>query len=406
MAKPSLLGALWFGLQIVWGAILAVSLQARTIELVHGNDIIAYGWIAGAGAAVAALVQLVIGRVADARARVVGHRSEFYAAGTAIALPALMWFYLAPSFTSLVMAFFVLQLGMNIATGPYQAVIPDHIEDSRRGNASAWMAAFQFLGNCAGLCVAAFVLSNTYDALLLCGALAISFAVTFVHVRRFRVTPSDAVFRVEPAFVTLLISRGLINTGFYTLMGFLMFFVRDSLGVADVKMTTGLLFISFTIAGVAGAALASRPTDRLDRRWVVSGACVIIAAALIVFSLANSLPLAYAAAIVSGLAWGAFTVADWALACAVLPPHAMATAMGVWNIANTVPQILAPAITAPLVAALSARTPGLGPRVAFLVVIVEFALGTLWLWRLPAQRALPRSESGPAVPDRQAVGAV
>ena len=405
-ARPSLLGAFWFGLQIVWGAILALSLQSRTIELVPGNDVIAYGWIAGLGAAVAALVQFFIGRWADARARAVGHRREFYALGTAIAIPALLWFYLAPSFAQLVAAFFLLELGMNIATGPYQAVIPDHIENERRGHASAWMAGFQFLGNCTGLSVAAFVLNNAYDAILLSAALGISFAITYLHVRGFSLRPRAAPFRVDPAFTTLLISRGLINTGFYSLMGFLLFFVRDSLGVADVKMTTGLLFISFTCAGVIGAALAAGPTDRLDRRWVVSAACVVIAIALLIFALANSLPLAYGAAILSGLAWGAFTVADWALACAVLPPHSMATAMGVWNIANTLPQIAAPAITAPLVVALSATSAGLGPRVAFLVVILEFTLGTLWLWRLPAHLALPRSESGGAATDRQAVGAV
>jgi hypothetical protein len=54
-----------------------------------------------------------------------------------------------------------------------------------------------------------------------------------------------------------------------------------------------------------------------------------------------------------------------------------------------VPQIVAPAITAPLVTALDARHAGLGPRAALACVIVEFALGTAWLWRLPRTAAAP-----------------
>ena len=408
MANPALLGAYWFGLQIVWGAILAVSLQARTIELARGDAIAAYGWIAGLGAALAALVQFFAGRWADARVRRTGHRHEFYLAGTAVAIAALLWFYTAPSFAALVAAFFALQFGMNVATGPYQAVIPDHIADERRGTASAWMAAFQFLGNSAGLLVAGFVLQNLRVALVLCAALSISFAITFAHAARLRSRVQPQALSIGRPFLTLLISRGLINTGFYTLMGFLLFFVRDSLGIAGeaVKITTALLFISFTCAGVAGAALAARPADRLDRRLVVSGANVVIAAALVLLAGAQGPGAAYAAAVAAGVAWGAFTVADWALACAVLPPGAMATAMGVWNIANTVPQILAPALTAPLLLALNARSPGLGPRAAFVLVIVEFTLGTLWLWRLPARFALPQSENGAAMQGRKRYRAV
>jgi hypothetical protein len=93
--------------------------------------------------------------------------------------------------------------------------------------------------------------------------------------------------------------------------------------------------------------------------------------------------VAFAAAIASGCAWGAFFTADWAIAYAVLPRDAMASAMGVWNLAAAIPQIVAPAITAPLVTALDARSAGLGPRVALLLVVVEFAIGAALLWRLP-----------------------
>ena len=42
---------------------------------------------------------------------------------------------------------------------------------------------------------------------------------------------------------------------------------------------------------------------------------------------------------------------------------------------------------------LDARHAGLGPRAALACVIVEFALGTAWLWRLP--RMAPSAVEGP-----------
>jgi MFS family permease len=181
---------------------------------------------------------------------------------------------------------------------------------------------------------------------------------------------------------TVIVSRGLINVGFYTLFGFLFFFVRESLGIVDARSATGILFLVFTIAGVGGAALAGAPADRIDKRVVVSIAAAAIALAVGVFAAAPSFPIAIVCALGAGAAWGAFFTADWAIAYAVLPRAALASAMGVWNLAAAIAQVAAPAITEPLVRAADLRRAGLGPRLALVCVIVEFGLGTLCLWRV------------------------
>jgi MFS family permease len=163
----------------------------------------------------------------------------------------------------------------------------------------------------------------------------------------------------------------------------LLFFVRDALGVSDATTQTALLFLSFTLAAVGGAAAAAVPTDRYDKRLVVTVAIAIVAAALCVLAASTSLPLAYGAATLAGAAWGAFVTADWALASAVLPPGAMATAMGVWNVATALPQVVAPLVAAPLVAVLNAHRSGAGLRGAILLAIVEFVAGGAAVWRLP-----------------------
>jgi len=379
------LAALWFGLQFVWGAILAVSLQARVTALDPASAVAAYATIAACGALVGTLVQLAAGPLADRRFARTGSRAVFYAVGVAVAIPGIAALYLAPGFAGLVGGFVLLQIGMNVAIGPYQAIVPDYLPPERAGAASAWLGMFQPLGNSGGLLVAGFVHDDRIVAVLIALALAASWAVTASAVRTRRaIPPEPAPFRIDAAFRTLLISRTAINFGFYTLLGFLFFFVAQSLGIGGegTRTTTALLFLTFTLANVAGAALAARPADRYDKRYVVLAANGLIVVALVALACAHGLAIAFVAAALAGIAWGAYFIADWALACTLLPRSGMASAMGIWNLAAAIPTILAPLFTAPLVERANRAIPGLGPRLAVALAALEFTIGALWLLRL------------------------
>jgi MFS family permease len=380
--------ALWFGLQFVWGAVLAVSLQARSSALAPHDGLRAYALIAASGALVGMLAQLAIGPFADRCFERRGNRRALYAAGVGLAVPALLWFYLAPSYAQLVGAFFALQLGMNVVTGPYAAIVPDYVPADRAGAASSWMGMLQSLGNAGGLLVAGFV----ENRLIVGGILAVVLGAAWLVTARATVChPVDraprARFFIGRDFRTIVVSRTAINFGFYTLLGFLFFFVAQSLHTpsAGVRTRTALLFLTFTLANVAGAVLAAKPADRYDKRAVVMTANVVVGAGLLLLALTPNAALAFAAAAVAGVGWGAYFIADWAIACTVLPRSAMASAMSVWNIAATLPQILAPALTTPIVERANAALLGAGPRVAIVLAIVEFTVGALWLYRLPRQ---------------------
>ncbi len=378
------------GIQLVWGAVLGVSLQARTIALVpHAEAIARYSMLAACGALVATIVQLIAGRASDFARLRGGDRSRFYLVGIGLAVPPLIGFFFAPSFVAFAIAFVALQCTINIASGPYQAIIPDYVATPRRGAASAWMSAYQSFGNAIGLLVAGLVGDLRVVAAALVAPLVATMAIvlretaTLANVDR----SDDGATTTVPsrALQPLLVSRGLVNVGFFALLDYLLFFVRDSLHVAanDVQMTTAFVFLTFTLSAIAGAILAAKPADRSDKRLVVSIAVGTIVIALIALATATSLPLAYASAGVAGVAWGAFVTADWALATAVLPPKTMATAMGVWNIATTIPQVVAPLVVGPLVIHADAIFTGSGPRIAIVAACVAFALGGAAVWRVP-----------------------
>ncbi|HLI96169.1 MAG TPA: MFS transporter [Candidatus Baltobacteraceae bacterium] len=381
--KPAYLGLFWFGIQVVWGALLGVSLQARISDLAAVHAVAAYGPIAAIGAAVAAVTQIGIGIWSDRRRVHGSRRIEFYASGVAIAVPALLWFYLAPSLAQLVTALVALQIGMNLAIGPYQAVIPDFVSERDLGKASSWMAALQSAGNACGALAAALIPNAGAVALILAAALIATCALTVMHVRELPLLAARSQpLRVSRAFVDLFISRALIFLGFYTLLGYLFFYVRGSLS-GDTKLITGSIILVVTASGVIGAAIAARPADSYDRRTIaaIGGGGFVVA--LCAFLIAHSLIGILFSALIAGVAWGVFLSGDWALGCQLLPRFALATGMGLWNLALLIPQILAPLIATAVLARLGALQNPQGARVAFIVAAVEVACGIAWLSRLP-----------------------
>lgn len=376
------LGVLWFGIQVVWTAVLGVVLQERATALAT-HAVLSYAALAALGALLAGVVQVVAGIFSDRARANRGDRRAFYLAGVLIAVPALIVLPAVTSQAQLWVAMLVLQIGMNIAGGPYQAIVSDYLPPDRVGRASSWMSIFQFSGSVVGILLTT-QLRGIALGIALAACLAGSWLVTDLYVRTRPRAPvtADVPLRFDANVRTVLASRAFINLGFYTLFGFLFFFVSESLGVRDARTTTGILILAFTVAGVAGAALAGKPADQLDKRVVVSLACLAIAISVGAFAAAPTIAVALVCAIASGAAWGAFFTADWSIAYAVLPRDAMAKAMGVWNLSLAIPQVAAPAITGPLVYALDAHRAGLGPRIALICVIVEFTIGTAWLWRL------------------------
>ena len=65
---------LWFGVQLIWGAVLGISLQARCTQLAGGSSLITFAIISASGAFAAAITQLVVGPLSDVC--VAGTRSQ------------------------------------------------------------------------------------------------------------------------------------------------------------------------------------------------------------------------------------------------------------------------------------------------------------------------------------------
>jgi MFS family permease len=390
-AQPAQVAALWFGVQLVWGAVLGISLQARCAQLAPDSSLATFGVITTAGALAAALTQLIVGPLSDRARRAGKGRSGFYLTGTLLGAAAVVVFYLAPSSAALLAAFIALQLALNIIIGPYQAIVPDTMPPSRYGVASGWLAAFAGAGNATGALLAAVLGAVPLLGGVLAIGLLVAAAITLVYLRGAALRPlaPPAPVTVTRTLANLFISRAFVFLGFYTMLDYLYFFVAAVLPQhfpLDATRASGICILIFTIVSVLGAALAARPVDRIDERLVVTagGACIIVA--LMVLGLGHAFWGLPAAIALAGIGWGIFLCADWAFACRLLPPSAMATTMAIWNLAIVIPQMIAPLAASLLLAHLGALATPAGPRDALLLAGAEMLIGTLWIWRLPSAR--------------------
>jgi MFS family permease len=284
---------------------------------------------------------------------------------------------------------------MNVAIGPYQAVIPDFIAEDGMDTASSWMAGLQSMGNAAGALVASQVADPRIAAFTIAGCLLGSWAVTALHVRLLTLIPvAQQSLRISRAFIDLFISRSLVFLGFYTLVGYLFFYVREAIA-GNTQQTTGVLILVTTASAAIGAIAAAHFAARMDRRLVATIGGAAFIGALFAFLFARGITAIGISALAAGVAWGTFITADWALGCFFLPRQALATAMGMWNLAVLIPQILAPVVATAVLSALRALQSNNAPRIAFLLAACEVAVGIAWIWRLPAsQRSVEPVTSG------------
>jgi MFS family permease len=389
-ARPLLLCALWFGVQLTWAAVLGISLQARTAQLGGAHAIAQYSIITAGGGFVAAIVQLTVSPFSDRLRRAGNKRIAFYAVGSLLGAGALLALYAAPSIPALFGAFVALEAGLNVALGPYQAILPDTVSPARLGIASGWMAGTQSAGNALGAVLATLLGATPALGAVLAAALCVTCLLTCLHLRGVSLQPvaERGAIVLSKTFADLFISRALVWLGFYTMLGYLFFYVRAVLPQhfpLDATAATGVCILIFTLVGAAGAAAAARPTDRLDERLVVTIGSGVVALALAFLAATaglRSLELLLFSVAVSGLGWGIFLCADWAFACRLVPPRSLATSMAVWNLAVVGAQMLAPVAATVLLAATKATGTPAAPAIVLALAAAEIAGGAAWIWRL------------------------
>ncbi len=185
--------------------------------------------------------------------------------------------------------------------------------------------------------------------------------------------------RRDPDFAWVLLTRLVMTIGIYTVQDFLQFYMRDAVHATNPEAQTTNFIIILSFTSLVSALAAGWLSDRFGRKRMVYFSGGFMALVGLIFVLTHSLPIVLAAAAIFGLGYGAYISVDWAMVADVLPSHKnYARDMGVWNISQSLPQVIAPIIGGPLLDHFT-RTgqPLVGFQVLFSMAIVYCLIGTV-----------------------------
>jgi MFS family permease len=157
--------------------------------------------------------------------------------------------------------------------------------------------------------------------------------------------------RVHPDFAWAWLTRLLMNLGYAVAIVYLLYFLRDELDRPHAESDVFLLTVINTVGVATAVLVAGVWSDRLGRRRVfVIAAGVVLGLGALVVALSPTWTTLLVASFFLGVGFGVYTSVDFALITQVLPDDAArGKDLGVLNIASALPQVLAPAIAAPVV---------------------------------------------------------
>ena len=185
--------------------------------------------------------------------------------------------------------------------------------------------------------------------------------------------------RRDPDFAWVFVTRLIMMMGIYTIQTFLQYYMRDAVGVAHPEQATTDFVILVSLTSLATAFAAGWLSDRFGRKRLVYISGAMMALVGLIFVLTHSFPIVIAAGALFGLGYGAYQSVDWALVADVLPSErSYARDMGIWNIALSLPQVIAPVLGGPLIDSFTrAGNPVPGFQLLFTMAIVYCVLGTV-----------------------------
>ena len=405
LAQLLWMGAFWFAVSFVWGALLTVVVPAELLRFVpEAQKGLYLGLLFAGGAVVAMVVSPLAGALSDRSTLPMGRRRPFVVAGVVLAVPGLLGMRYAPSYTTFAASLLWVQFAVNLAASAFNGLIPDKVPAVQRGAMSGVMGGMTMGGTIAaallaGRLVGAGMTGAVYwviAVILITATAAIVWKVSETPLGRAPVFVLPAFIRAfwidprrYPDFAWLFATRGLVMLGFYTIITFLQFFIRDTLHFSRLQaaQATGTLSAVVIAAGVLIAIVAGPVSDRIGRKGIVSTAGIFLAFTGLGLLFQPPFHTLLWIGVLFGIGYGAYQSVDWALAIDVLPSgQSAAKDLGIWGIANTLPQVLAPAVAGPLLDIFNRTGPNFGYSVIFSLAMVEVALGSVFVWKIKGAR--------------------
>jgi MFS family permease len=264
------------------------------------------------------------------------------------------------------------QAFLNAAYAGLTAEVPDHVPVVQRGTVSGWFGLPQAVGVVVGVALVTSFTTTVVAGYVLIAAVIVVLVVPFAAVTRDPVLdPADRPTlsltrgwwidpRRFPDFGWAWLTRFLISLGNALGTLYLLYFLRDKVhyeqlfpgkSAEDGVLVLILIYAAGAVATAVGGGMWSDRTGRRKPLVIVSS--LVMAAGAVLLAVWPTWTASLVAAALLGIGYGVYMAVDTALVTEVLPAAAdRGKDLGIVNIANAAPQVLAPALAAPVVAGL------------------------------------------------------
>ncbi|MCP3754765.1 MFS transporter [Streptomyces sp. TBY4] len=361
------------GVWVGWFGPLQLLLARQAEQLSPDHKASTLALVTGVGAAVSMVANPVFGALSDRTTARTGRRIPWVVAGVTGGAAGLAVLALAQSVPAVIAGWCLVQLALNAAFAALTAAVPDQVPVRRRGLVGGWLGVSQVIGILVGTALAT-IAGGIAGGYLACAVFTVVAAVPYVLMRRDSVLAASdrpafhwRTFlggfwidpRRHPDFGWALLTRFLMNLSYSISTMYLLYYLTDAVryeGDADngVLILTALNAVTMLATVVIGGIRSDRSGRR--KSYVIRSG-LVIAAATLLLAVWQTWTGAVVASLILGLGFGVYTAVDFALLTDVLPTaEDRGRDLGVINIANALPQVLAPVIAAPVVLHLGGYT--------------------------------------------------
>lgn len=347
--------------------LLQVLLPLKAASIDHASKAVVLSQVAFYGAIAASIANLLAGAISDRTTSRFGRRRPWMVVGAIGASLAYLAIMNAKTPLALIGGVILFQLTFNLCFSALVAVMPDRVPDTQKGMVAAFLSLGNPIGTAAGAVIIGGLLVVEWQRYAVISAALLLGLAPFVlrlkdpplakvdvppfHLREFIaglwVSP-----RKHPDFAFAWAGRFMVLVALSLVQSYMLYFLQDVVDYPRLfpghRSEEGLAILATvsTVFNVVCAMVGGVLSDRMQRRKLFAfGAALTIAASMVVFSLTSNWHVLLAAYVVYGCGAGCYSAVDIALVTQVLPSQRDAGKdLGVINLANTLPQALAPAL--------------------------------------------------------------
>lgn len=357
-----MIGQIGIFIGLMGPATISIQVKAQTLSDVPAEQASITAFAVAPGAIAAMLFNPIGGRISDRTTGRLGRRRPWLILGVLGMVLGLALIAIAPSAALMAVGWFVAQATANLAFASFTASLADQLPRSQYGKVSGLVGIAQNLAVMFATWMAAW-LSSSMILLFLVPAIAgavcvvvyalmIPEAVLVKNRHPFNLMQLVQTFWRNPLtfpdFGLAWGGRFTIILAAYLFTTFRQLYMTNHIGLErdEAVAAVAIGVTIYTVVSMGASYLAGWLSDLLGRRKIiVAVSMVIFGVATYMLLHADTVAAFYVVEAVMGLAYGAYIAVDLALILEVLPVREEAGKdLGVINMANALPQSLAPAM--------------------------------------------------------------